>query len=126
MLDTPADAAAHNQATGISFWTRISLLTCARFCSMLSVLSRGMLLQSDQARACWMRLRTPLLTTKQPDSFLGPDMAADNAPGLLHAFGALARNVISVRPGARMLDIAADDADHNQATVPIFGPGYRC
>ena len=44
---------------------------------MLSVFSQGMLPQSDQARACLIRLRTPLLTTKQPQQLRDPNLADD-------------------------------------------------
>ena len=46
-------------------------------CSMLSVFSQGMLLQSDQVRACSIHLRAPLLTTKQPHLLWDPNLADD-------------------------------------------------
>ena len=93
---------------------------------MLLVLSRGMLLQSDQVRACSMRQRTPLLTTKQPQLFSDLDLAetcARSAP----CISVLSRGMLLQSDQARACWIFLRTAvAHNQATGFIFGHGYVC
>ena len=92
---------------------------------MLSVFARGMLALSNQARACLMRLRTLLLTTKQPQQLSHPDLTDDmrQACSMLSVFSR--GMLLQSEPGAHMLNAPTDAAAHNQATASAFGPGSR-
>ena len=87
MLDTPADAAAHNQATATSFRTRSLTGGMRQACSMLSVIWRAMLATvtpglrmldtpmdaaaHNQATATYFGTRISLMTCAKPaPSFL--------------------------------------------------------